>query len=506
MVGIYGRQSLDIKESISIETQINKCKIRIDDAPHKIYVDKGFSGKNIDRPDFQKLVNDIESGLITKVIVYKIDRISRSIMDFGGIMNLFDKHDIEFASVNENFDTATPIGRAMLNIIMVFAQLERETIQQRTRDNFFARMENAFGMTGVAPFGYKKVPIIHMNKKTHTYEVDPETSRIVEKIYDTYANDYTSTLLSIAHGLTNDPSIPRNFNHSFIVRILKNPFYVKADSDIYKYLLAKGVKMTNTVDDYLGENGVYIYGSERREMTKCHFSDEALMKCHATVALHEGLINSDIWLKCQIKLKNKSAWKNSRKNVHPELKRTWLSGIMKCQYCGRTITARAGRNRDNLYIYCLGRAEHICYARTTPYKITTIEEKVEKELLSFLKARTNVKIPPAGRDNSKINRLKIEITKLDEKINNLVSAIKNGSVSTKYLNEEIEKLDNQKNEKLLEINVVTAIQEKNDLDHISMKEIVEQWSNFDVNIKKQIARAAIEKIIISNEGLDIYFY
>lgn len=85
------------------------------------------------------MMADVEKDLIQKVIVYRLDRFSRSIADFGRLWETLKKHNVEFVSINETFDTSTPMGRAMLNIIMVFAQLERETTAERVRDNYYQR-------------------------------------------------------------------------------------------------------------------------------------------------------------------------------------------------------------------------------------------------------------------------------------------------------------------------------------------------------------------------------
>ena len=119
---------MDKKDSISIESQIEFCKYELKGGNCKEYKDKGYSGKNTERPQFQQLMQDIESGLVRKVVVYKLDRISRSILDFAKMMDFFQKYEVEFVSSTEKFDTSTPMGRAMLNICIVFAQLERETI------------------------------------------------------------------------------------------------------------------------------------------------------------------------------------------------------------------------------------------------------------------------------------------------------------------------------------------------------------------------------------------
>ena len=136
---VYGRQSVDRKDSISIESQIEFCEYELKGESYKAYTDKGYSGKNTDRPKFQQLMADIQKGLIKKVVVYKLDRISRSILDFATMMEEFQKYNVEFVSSTEKFDTSTPMGRAMLNICIVFAQLERETIQKRVTDAYYSR-------------------------------------------------------------------------------------------------------------------------------------------------------------------------------------------------------------------------------------------------------------------------------------------------------------------------------------------------------------------------------
>jgi DNA invertase Pin-like site-specific DNA recombinase len=151
---VYARQSVDKKDSISIESQIEFCKYELKGGSCKEYKDKGYSGKNTDRPHFQELIRDIQKGLITKVIVYKLDRISRSILDFANMMELFQQYEVEFVSSTEKFDTSTPMGRAMLNICIVFAQLERETIQKRVQDAYYSRSQKGFKMGGKPPYGF----------------------------------------------------------------------------------------------------------------------------------------------------------------------------------------------------------------------------------------------------------------------------------------------------------------------------------------------------------------
>ena len=122
MNAIYARQSVDRADSISIESQIEFCRYELKGEPYKVYADRGYSGKNTDRPAFGEMMRDMENGTIRRVVVYKLDRISRSILDFSRMMERFEANRVEFVSTTEKFDTSSPMGRAMLNICIVFAQ------------------------------------------------------------------------------------------------------------------------------------------------------------------------------------------------------------------------------------------------------------------------------------------------------------------------------------------------------------------------------------------------
>lgn len=120
MTGIYARQSVEKKDSISVETQIRMCRERCPDDEVTVYTDRGFSGKNLKRPGYLRMMRDLADGKIRRVIVYRLDRLSRSVSDFSAMWELFERHNVEFSSISEQFDTSTPIGKAMVYIIMNF--------------------------------------------------------------------------------------------------------------------------------------------------------------------------------------------------------------------------------------------------------------------------------------------------------------------------------------------------------------------------------------------------
>jgi len=118
------------------------------------YDDGGFSGGTLDRPALKQLIADIEAGLIDVIVVYKIDRLSRSLMDFAKLVEVFDRNNVTFVSVTQSFNTTTSMGRLTLNILLSFAQFEREVIGERIRDKFAASRKRGMWMGGFVPMGY----------------------------------------------------------------------------------------------------------------------------------------------------------------------------------------------------------------------------------------------------------------------------------------------------------------------------------------------------------------
>ena len=160
-VALYARQSVDKKDSISIDTQLDACRRLLkENEPYKEYTDKGYSGKDTNRPAFQQMLKDLHAGKISKIIVYKIDRCSRSVLDFYQLVHTLDTLGCGFVSVKEeHIDTTVPTGKLMIGISAVFAAFERETIQLRITDNYYSRIErDGRWPGGPAPYGYRVKP------------------------------------------------------------------------------------------------------------------------------------------------------------------------------------------------------------------------------------------------------------------------------------------------------------------------------------------------------------
>ena len=188
---IYARQSVDKKDSVSIEAQIEQCRALAKTQEPLVFQDKGFSGKNTERPDLKRLFEAIRAGRISTVYVYKLDRISRNIVDFNQLYQTMEAYGTEFVSVNEKFDTSSVMGRAMMQIIAVFAQMERETIQQRVKDNYYYRITDGRWAGGPAPYGYKNA---RTENNVPTLKPVPEELNLVRAAFSLYDGTATSPL------------------------------------------------------------------------------------------------------------------------------------------------------------------------------------------------------------------------------------------------------------------------------------------------------------------------
>jgi DNA invertase Pin-like site-specific DNA recombinase len=142
------------------------------------YDDGGFSGGNTDRPALQRLLEDVKNGKIDIIVVYKVDRLTRSLADFAKLVELFDQHDVSFVSVTQQFNTTTSMGRLTLNVLLSFAQFEREVTSERIRDKIGASKRKGLWVGGKAPFGYET--------KDRKITIVPEDAEHVRMIFRSY--------------------------------------------------------------------------------------------------------------------------------------------------------------------------------------------------------------------------------------------------------------------------------------------------------------------------------
>lgn len=490
MQACYARQSVDKKDSISIETQIELAKKEcIPEEGIEEYKDKGYSGKNTKRPEWQRMMRDVREGKISRIIVYRIDRFSRSLLDFSNAWEVMKEHGVDFISVNEKFDTSTPIGKAMLFILMVFAQLERETIAERVTDNYYARTKLGNWPGGPAPYGFQNGRTEIAGKKCPTL-IENEFMEHVHTIFELYATGSYS-LGGLAKYLDSQgiPGIKRsNWSNVSLARILKNPAYVKADADIYAYFKAMGGNVTNPLEDFDGVHGGMLIGKRARGAVRTKPKEETIFN----LGNWEGVISSEIWLACQEKLA-----KNVQIKTAGTGKKTWLSGMMKCAACGRSVRVTVNDGCQKRYLNCTGHIEHCCSMVFT-IRGNEVEEAVGEELKRILLQCIDEPLPAEKKGLSA--REKIELREIEEKIQNLIDVIAGGKASAetmRYINAEIARME-ERRAALAETALQAAASAAKPVicDHV-------EFDQLDLEGKKMVARAYIDYVRVGRNEVEI---
>jgi len=491
---VYARQSVDKVDSISIESQIEFCKYELKGGNCKEYIDRGYSGKNTDRPHFQQLVKDIESGLIARVIVYKLDRISRSILDFSSMMQLFQQHNVEFVSSTEKFDTSTPMGRAMLNICIVFAQLERETIQKRVIDTFYSRCEKSFFMGGRVAHGFRTEEIVLNGIHTKKLTPHPEEAGYVKLMYEMYAQPGVTSGDITRHFAAQGYTLKgRALTRCTLGLILRNPTYVQADLDVYEFFKSQGAVVVNDAADFTGTNGCYFYKGQNTEVRKQQEIKDNIL----VLAPHEGIISSELWLKCRRKIMSSSYVGGTK------AKNTWLAGKIKCGNCGYAL-----KHTKNLegkqYLRC---SRHIdngsCPGGGKIYG-DEMEAFIYAEMVEKLREfQTLTRRRKSAVVNPKLTALRVELAQVESEIGKLIDTLTGANtILISYVNEKISELDGRRQGLVKAIAVLSAdAVSPEQLERISC--YLDDWSNVGFEDRRQVVGGLITRIKATNEKVEI---
>ena len=506
MVAIYARQSVFKEDSLSIETQIEKCKLYVENGEKfEVYQDAGYSGKNTSRPAFETMLLNIERGLIDKVISYKLDRFTRSTVDFVNTMEVFDKYNVEFISATEGLNNRDKMGKAMLSIIVVFAQLERSNIIDRVRSTYYQRATQGFYLGGPAPFGFIKEKYSINGKKTSYLVADENVIGIVQEMFRKYAYDETVTLGKLKKWLASCNIVTGRglpWTSASMSRILRNPVYVRADADIYTYLHdVKRATVNNDIKEFTGIYGCYTYApgsgsdSETRKDKFAHMD-----RLNVTIAPHEGVIDSDTWLRCQYRLDSNRVFKGAGKGSY-----TWLSGIMKCGYCGYAMTVSNNMKKNTFYLSCGGRKRGICFERKEAIQTFELEKIVEMQLFERMKTilESEKALVPV-EDSKKVNDLKIKMVEVQQRIDALTESI--ASLSVKVIaevNKKIEQEIEKKDSLAAELEEALREQRSKNYSQYNIEEYINNWEDYDTEEKKRVARIFIDKVIVKDGDIQV---
>ncbi|WP_108861502.1 recombinase family protein [Ruegeria sp. Alg231-54] len=318
---IYTRKSSEEglgQDFNSLDAQYEACAAYVASQRHEgwtlldeRYDDGGLSGGTLERPALQRLLEEIDAGRIDMVVVYKIDRLTRSLADFSKLVDRLEQANCSFVSVTQAFNTSSSMGRLTLNVLLSFAQFEREVTAERIRDKIAASKKKGLWMGGNLPLGYDR----HPDSKARTLVVKEDEARTVRHLFDLY--DELGCLRKVEERATADGLRSK--------RVVRTDGSVKGDCPLSRGQIY-----------YLLRNPVYL-GKIRH-------------KDKIWDGLHPAIIDQDVWDRVQEKMRIAS--QRSRANLTPDARQrtndpgAWLTGLMRDETGDRltpTHTTRKGR-------------------------------------------------------------------------------------------------------------------------------------------------------------------
>ncbi len=350
-IAVYSRKSKFTGKGESIENQVGLCREYISahygaEAAENIdvYEDEGFSGGNLRRPDFIRMMDAARNHAFRAIVVYRLDRISRSIGDFAGLIDELGALGIDFVSIREQFDTSSPMGRAMMYIASVFSQLERETIAERIRDNMQELAKTGRWLGGTTPTGYsseraERVSVDGKLKKACLLRLIPEQAETVKTIFALYAK--SGSLTQTEAELLNrriKTKTGRDFSRFSIKAILQNPVYMISDREAYDYFLQRDAELFSEPDSFDGVRGIMAYNRTAQEKgkTTVYLPVSEWIVC---VGEHPGIIPAKDWIAVQESLERNG----SRAYGRPRGNEALLTGLLYCRCGGRMYPKLSGR-------------------------------------------------------------------------------------------------------------------------------------------------------------------
>ena len=405
----------------------------------------------------------------------------------------------------------------MINIVMTFAQLERETIVERVTDNYYFRANNGYWAGGYAPFGYKIKHIIgHDGKKHSILEVDEKEAPIVKQIYDMYINKNISMRkISQELNLNKVPTKKGNglWGINAINSILSRPIYTQATSKIYDYFNNFNTHITNDIDFFDGSMTANLYGKTKKNVrvkALRDYSDMYLSLINCT-----PIISNEDWFKTQ-KIKGKRIYMPPRSNSS---KISFLCGLVKCGKCGSNMVTQGCKNRQGKQYYYLicsqKRNLGVSVCDNKMIDVSKLQEIVINDMKSYFNSKDiNKKIKLYINQNQKKDTQKIaekeklenELIKLDIQIQNLINSIAEGNTTiSKYINEKIEEIEKKKQKIVIDLRNLSHNDTQDDEVLEYAKNINEKLNTASFEDLKIICKSIINEIIITDENIDIHY-
>ena len=286
--------------------------------------------------------------------------------------------------------------------------------------------------------------------------------------------------------------------------IIRNPIYVKADIDLYNFYSSRNTEIVNPPDDFIGENGCYLYTKNVSNNAGTHKNMSQYDNMVLVLAPHKGIVDSDTWIKCRMKSEKNKQIPNAKR-----AKVTWLSGKLKCGLCGYALRYNkwVGKTKENEYFLC---SETSSSRRCGGFGVVKKAE-IENEALKHLRNRVaEIKIEQSKPDKNyaEINSIKSEIAKKEASIQEILNRLEDANEAVlKYINQRVEALDREitalKTE-LLKFEVDNTSRQQFNPDMIEA--VFDSWDMISIDDRQAVADVMIKKVLITNKSMEFVWH
>ena len=339
-IAIYVRKSKWTGRGESIENQILMCREYIEkfiedsrEAEILVYSDEGFSGKDTNRPQFQKMLEDMKQGPFQYLVCYRLDRLGRNLADLALLIEKLNREHTEFVSIKEHFDTSTPMGKAMLYFSGVLAQMEREQIGERVRDKKVLLAKSGRWRGGSTPLGFhvrEKFYGEEKIRKAFYLEEEEKEAETLRLIFREFLNSHSLT--KTAQRLTEKKIFTRRgraYTPETIGEILENPVYCQSGELSYNYFASLGCRMGFPREEASEEKGLIRYG--KTVSSRYRGQETPPQEWIIAQGEHRGLIFQEDFLRVQRLLEKHRLGKRGEGRIQNEI--SLLAGLLYCS-CG----------------------------------------------------------------------------------------------------------------------------------------------------------------------------
>lgn len=535
---IYSRKSKFTGKGESTANQIDLCREYI--ALHSgeeaartalIFEDEGFSGGNLNRPAFQQMLQAARNHEISAIVVYRLDRISRNISDFSALIEELSRLNVAFISIREQFDTGSPMGRAMMYIASVFSQLERETIAERIRDNMHELAKTGRWLGGNTPTGYasesvQTVTVGGKARKACKLRLIPEEAGLVKKIFALYAeSDSLSKTEAELRRQNIKTKTGRDFTRFAVKNILQNPVYLIADREAYQYFTENEADLFSSPADFDSAHGILAYNRTDQEKGRATVY-LPVKEWIVTVGQHEGLIPGREWVKVQASLEQNRS-KSYRK---PRSNQALLTGLLFCS-CGSRMypktSKRLGADGQPLYTYICKRKEHSQGSQCAQKNLSgnrldaaVIEEikGLAEDKAAFLSQLEKSKSFYSGDRTSydeQLAGLRKECADVETKLTALVDSLAelDSTAAKNQVAKRIDELSGQQETLQTRITELEGLTAQNELSAEEFDILVQMLSSFRTTIdllsveeKRAAIRTVVQKVVWDGDAAHVVLF